>query len=192
VSAELPRVQAAAVLNAATLEERAAPGMLASIYGANLAAPDTRLTLDGRTMPIVSVETGRIQFYILPEVPFGISSLVVSNAIGRSDPITVPIAAASPGIFYDYFSGFAMGLDRPAPRGSSVEIYCTGLGLHPEDVQVTIGGVDAEVSYSGPAPGFLGLNQVNARIPDNIGSGTETLFLTIREIRSNQVKIGVQ
>jgi len=191
-SAELPRVQAAGVLNAATLQESAAPGMLVAIYGANLAAPGTAVALDGRAMPIVSVESGRIQFYILPDVPLGISSLVISNSLGSSDPVPVPVAAVSPGIFYDYFTGFALGLERPSARGSFVEIYCTGLGIHPEEVEATIGGVAAEVSYSGPAPGLLGVNQVNARIPENISPGPHVLQLTIHEIRSNSVKMGVQ
>jgi uncharacterized protein (TIGR03437 family) len=143
-------------------------------------------------MPIVSVENGRIQFYVLPAVPLGISTLVISNSLGSSDPVPVPVAAVSPGIFYDALSGFALGLERPSARGSFVEIYCTGLGIHPEEVEVTIGGVAAEVSYSALLPDLLGVNQVNARIPENISPGAHLLQLTIHEIRSNSVKIGVQ
>jgi uncharacterized protein (TIGR03437 family) len=191
-SALAPTVQAAAVLNAATLQQAAAPGMLATVYGANLDAPGTQVTLDGRSVPVVSVENGRIQFYIPPDAPLGISTVVISNALGSSDPIVVAIAAVAPGIFYDASSGFASGLERPSPRGTVVEIYCTGLGPHPENVVVTIGGIEAEVTYSGPAPGMLGVNQVNARIPENVPPGTRPMMLTIHEIRSNQVRIGVE
>ena len=191
-SAQAPRVRAASVLNAATLQPVAAPGMLASLYGINLEAAGTEVRLDGRIMPLVSVERGRIQFYILPDVPLGISNVVVHNALGASDPVTVPVAAAAPGIFADVASGFAAGLERPAARGSFIEIYCTGLGVHPEDVEVSIGGQPAAVSYSGPAPGLPGVNQVNAQIPQAVPPGTHTLMLTIHEIRSNVVKIGVE
>jgi minor extracellular serine protease Vpr len=44
---------------------------------------------------------------------------------------------------------------------------------------VTIGGVRATVDYSGAAPGFIGLYQVNVIVPDNTPTGVQPVTLTI-------------
>jgi len=76
-----------------------------------------------------------------------------------------------------------------------VEIYATGLGpigaaaLLP---QVRIGGALARVTYSGQAPGFAGLYQVNVQIPSGLSAGDQPLQLVIGGTLSNTVKIGVR
>ena len=79
----------------------------------------------------------------------------------------------------------------PAPRGSVIQIFATGAGdttpqLMPGEpapasgnpliltnVQptVTIGGQAAKVTFSGMAPGYVGLWQINAEVPQNITPG---------------------
>ena len=86
-------------------------------------------------------------------------------------------------------------------------IYCTGLGAvssPPEDgavgngqstkatATVTIGGVNATVSFSGLAPGFVGLYQVNAEVPMGVGSGNQSVVLSIAADSSNLVLLPVQ
>ena len=80
---------------------------------------------------------------------------------------------------------------RPVIRGSeSISIYCTGLGpvtnppasgtaaptfppsLTTAPPTVTIGGVPATVSFSGLAPGFVALYQVNVQVPQNAPTGS--------------------
>ena len=78
---------------------------------------------------------------------------------------------------------------RPARRGEYLEIYATGLGSvsrlqgdgqpkTPANVAisrtpvVTIGGVPAAVTFSGLAPGGVGLFQINAQIPDGALAGS--------------------
>jgi uncharacterized protein (TIGR03437 family) len=100
---------------------------------------------------------------------------------------------------------------RPATRGEFITIFCTGLGDVSNRPQsgaaalsdplshttmtpvVTIGGVDALVTFSGLAPGFAGLYQVNVQVPSNAPSGTAVpLILTIGGVASNAVTIAVQ
>ena len=57
---------------------------------------------------------------------------------------------------------------------------------------MTIGGVPAVIEYSGLAPGYLGLYQVNAQIPMDAPTGEQPLSLTINGVRSNVVKIGIR
>jgi uncharacterized protein (TIGR03437 family) len=84
---------------------------------------------------------------------------------------------------------------QPASRGQYIEIYATGLGkvvgpsgsTPPADGQpapgaplfntqatatVTIGGVNAPVTFAGLAPGFVALYQVNVQVPSNAQIGS--------------------
>jgi uncharacterized protein (TIGR03437 family) len=102
-------------------------------------------------------------------------------------------------------------LGRPVAAGEYIAIFGTGLG--PVSNQpptgaaalsnplsstltvpiVTIGGAAAKVTYSGLAPGFAGLYQVNALVPDDAPSGNSVnLVLSIGGVQSNTVTIAVQ
>ncbi|MGI8741950.1 MAG: BACON domain-containing protein [Bryobacteraceae bacterium] len=97
-------------------------------------------------------------------------------------------------------NGTVNGAANPAAKGSVIVIYATGEGvLTPQpptgsvtsatgptfpkpvsNVAVTIGGQPAQLLYSGEAPGLVsGVLQVNAVVPQNIGSGSQTVALTV-------------
>ena len=99
---------------------------------------------------------------------------------------------------------------RPAKPGEFLSIYCTGLGdvsnrpvlgaaspssplaatLAPPTV--TIGGVNAPVQFSGLAPGFVGLYQVNVTVPGGVAPGSGVpLVLTIGGVPSNTATIAL-
>jgi uncharacterized protein (TIGR03437 family) len=100
---------------------------------------------------------------------------------------------------------------RPVNPGEYIAIFCTGLGAVSNQPAtgaaasssplsatatlptVTIGGVGAQVTYSGLAPGFAGLYQVNAVVPDGTPSGSNVnLVISIGGVTSNTVTIAVQ
>ncbi len=57
---------------------------------------------------------------------------------------------------------------------------------------VTIDGAAAEILFSGAAPGFVGLNQINLRIPPNTRTGPNIpVVLTVGGKPSNPVTIPV-
>jgi uncharacterized protein (TIGR03437 family) len=136
---------------------------------------------------------------------------------------TFSLALFSPGIFSMNSQGTGQGaiLDssyrlvdssNPATPGTTVIlIYCTGLGQvtnqpptgspaagNPlsETVtkpMVTIGGVPANVTFSGLAPGFVGLYQVNAQVPASAPAGPSVpVVVSMGGVDSNPVTIAVQ
>jgi len=100
---------------------------------------------------------------------------------------------------------------RPAQPGDYITIYCTGLGpvtnqpatgalassttlsyTSGPSVTASIGGVNVLVSFSGLAPGFLGLYQVNAQVPPTAPTGSAVpLTITMGGSTSNQATIAI-
>jgi uncharacterized protein (TIGR03437 family) len=99
----------------------------------------------------------------------------------------------------------------PAPRGASVLIFATGLGEvrntppvgQPAPVDplatsvlvpvVTIGGVEVPVAYSGLAPGFVGLFQINVTITDEVPTGPAVpITVTIGGQVSNTASVAIR
>jgi uncharacterized protein (TIGR03437 family) len=161
----------------------------------------------------------QINFQVPWEVAGGSSASIVVTSDGVSSaPLVVPVSTAQPGIFSYNVAGQNFGAilhanfqladaAHPASAGETVLIYCTGLGavLSPPgdgaagngqptkaEASVTIGGVDATVSFSGLAPGFVGLYQVNAEVPTGLGSGDRPVVLSIAGASSNSVLLPVQ
>lgn len=134
----------------------------------------------------------------------------------------VQLAPYAPGVFEYSGSGgtrFAAALDReyrlltpqnPARRGQPVQLFVNGLGpvdRRPASGQpapadplartlelpvVTIGGRPAAVSFSGLAPGFAGLYQVNVTAPSDTPSGTQPLVISIGGVDSRPSNIPVE
>jgi uncharacterized protein (TIGR03437 family) len=135
---------------------------------------------------------------------------------------TVSLAAYAPGIFVSQ-PATALGAivdshyllvdsANPATAGSTVvQIFCTGLGPVTNQpatgaaspgsplawtttkATATIGGMAADVSFSGLAPGFVGLYQVNALVPPGSAKGGAVpVTIAIGGVSSNTVTIAVQ
>ncbi|HYM11191.1 MAG TPA: SBBP repeat-containing protein [Bryobacterales bacterium] len=100
---------------------------------------------------------------------------------------------------------------RPVRRGEYIEIYGVGLGAVTNQPAsgaaalssplsstttmpvVTIGGAPATVIFSGLAPGFAGLYQVNVQVPDNALAGNAApVALSVGGVNANTVTIAVQ
>ena len=131
--------------------------------------------------------------------------------------ISVPVLAAQPGIINYAAAGGNFGVilhsnfqladsGHPAVPGETVLIYCTGLGVvssPPADgaaangqstvtaATVTIGGAKAKVSFSGLAPGFVGLYQINAVVPAGLASGNQPVVITVGGSKSNSALLPI-
>jgi uncharacterized protein (TIGR03437 family) len=149
-------------------------------------------------------------------------TIVVTNNGAVSDPVTLPLQREQPGIFVADWNTSAgavlhggdyslVSAGAPAARGEVVLIYCTGLGpvspapptgqpapaspLSATTIPpvVSFGGVPAgEVFFSGLAPGYVGLYQVNVRIPANAPTGAIDVVIQTEAQASKPVKLTVQ
>ena len=127
--------------------------------------------------------------------------LIVRRGSALSVPETLSLGPSQPAVFTQNQAGTGQGAivngvtnvladgSNPVRAGDVISIYCTGLGLvNPpvtegvaasltvlsqtvNPVTVTIGGVSAPVQFSGIAPGFVGLYQVNAVVPAGVAAG---------------------
>jgi len=101
------------------------------------------------------------------------------------------------------------GSTHPCKAGSIISLYGTGPGLltsQPPDGQPATGAVntvlkpqviingtilpDSDVSYSGAAPGYVGLWQINAKVPTNAPPGDVRVVVTYAGFPSNQDSSG--
>ena len=137
----------------------------------------------------------------------------VPVAVSAGGLLTAPqnylIAPTQPGIFIAGANAAILDVSfqqvtaqNPARPGDTLQIFCTGLGAVQEQVEtgtpapsfstvglpvpVTIGGMEAAIAYQGQAPGFVGLYQVNARVPASVAPGDAVpLVLTQNGIVAN-------
>src|SRR5205823_1829366 len=101
-------------------------------------------------------------------------------------PVT-PIAAGSYVILYLTGEG---SLSPPVSDG--IAAPPSPLSLITGDVQVTIGGKLAMVTYQGIAPGFAGLAQLNVIVPSGLSPGDQSVVVTINGVPSNTGLITVR
>ena len=57
---------------------------------------------------------------------------------------------------------------------------------------MNIAGLPALVTFSGLAPGFVGLYQVNVQVPAGVPSGTQEVELIVNNVPGNTVTLAVQ
>lgn len=165
-----------ALLNAASMAQGAvAPGEIVTIFGAGFQPDQTRVLFDGRAATLFY--TGANQINALAPAQFAGSTTQISIVVNgmKIADWTSPVASAAPGIFTaSNGTGQAAAVNQdgsvnsssnPASRGSIISLYATGEGADSAAASLTIGNYPAQLLYSGPAPGFPGLMQINAQIP---------------------------
>jgi uncharacterized protein (TIGR03437 family) len=109
----------------------------------------------------------------------------MGRAMGLPDceAVSKASACAQAAHIGDVIQVFATGLGRATPNGDPNGKPLSGTNVAPatgnplyrtvDEPIVTIGGVPAKVQFSGLAPGFSGLYQVNVQIPPGIQTGDD-------------------
>jgi len=216
-----PAISSNGVVNAASfLPGPVAPGEMITIFGSNIGPSqltpgqlsatgavstmlaETRALFDGIPAPLIYVGSTQVS----ASVPYGVSGklstqLEIEYRGIRSNPVSVQVNEAAPGLFTANSSGRGQAaalnengsinsILRPAEPGSIVVLYGTGEGqTDPPGVdgristdplpkplhapQVLIDGTVADILYAGAAPGQVaGVFQINVRVPVDISGGS--------------------
>ncbi|MCX6629920.1 MAG: hypothetical protein NTW28_20065, partial [Candidatus Solibacter sp.] len=180
-----------AVVNAASYAAGVAPGSLATLFGVNLSGAN--VSLNGVNVRPFYADDRQVNFYVPAGTPVGEAALTVTAPSGLQVASTLNLVSVQPGIFNPgvLHSGTAVSAHTtPVRAGEFIEIYCTGLNTVTPTVY--FGAAAAIPSYSGLAPGFVGLYQVNVQVPPGLPSGTVPLVITSGNSYSNEVRIAVQ
>ena len=174
-----------------------------------------RLLVNDVPAPLLFVSAGQINFQIPSNVPVGQESrvqVVMDGSDAQSGAFAA--AAADPGIIVNPRTNEAIALHpadnslissaSPAARGEVIVLYAVGPGATEPPVpdgspagstpapnaagetKAFINDVGAKVAFSGLAPGFVGLWQINLTLPDdNSLTGETSLRIALDDIASN-------
>jgi uncharacterized protein (TIGR03437 family) len=217
--------------SAATGTSPFAAGQLISIYGTQLGPSagsgiqlgpggavttsngGTQVLFGGAAAPILYTGAGQVNAAIPCSLAGQTSTQMVVEYLGaQSAPVTLSLGPAAPGIFTADGSGQGQaaalnqdnsfnGPSNPAPPGSIVTFYATGVGptspcmdgqVYQSNfpvlmlpVIVGVGKSGAQVLYSGQAPDLVsGVAQFNIVIPSDAPSGVVPLTLVVGGIFS--------
>jgi uncharacterized protein (TIGR03437 family) len=209
---------AAAVVNAASFANGIAAGALQTITGVNFAGGQTaqsnfpwpptlagtRVLLNGTALPLLYVSDTQVNFYVPQTAALGSAVLSVVTPSAVHADVGVNIVPLQPGIFPGavLHAGTAVSaVTTPVHAGDYIEIYCTGLGPTQasgnfQTTQFTptvfIGAVPLVPVYSGLAPGYLGLYQVDVQVPAGLAPGGQSVILEMNLQHSNTISVTVQ
>ncbi len=160
---------------------------------------DAQVILAGRALPLLATTPGQINAMVPYDIePNTSHQLLVRRGTSYSRPVPVNVGPAQPA-FFQRPDGRAIAVAfrgsqqfeaipaNPVRAGDVVVFYCAGLGaVTPAlrageaplsitntagQVRITIGGVEIPIAFAGLAPGFAGLYQVNAVIPEGVPAG---------------------
>ncbi|MGH9593345.1 MAG: IPT/TIG domain-containing protein, partial [Bryobacteraceae bacterium] len=165
------------ITSAANFQLKAvAPGSLATVFGANFGASGASVTFGGMAATILFQNAAQLNVLVPASLANQTSTQVIVTANAEnSAPATVELGQYEPAIF----AGGVLNQDsslnsksNPAGPGSIIQIFATGLS-GPGVIEAKIGSAPVNyLEYSGPAPGLIGVQQVNLQIPQNTSASS--------------------
>ena len=154
--------------------------------------------------PIYYVSSTQLSVVVPWELSTPIALIQVVYNGAPSNTVTEFVNTTTPGVFTvpsggigyaaaQHTSDFSLvSPSNPAQIGETIAVYVSGLGdVSPgvadgaagifsnttNTILAEIGGISATVSYSGLAPGLVGLYQLNIQIPSGVTAGDNTLSI---------------
>jgi uncharacterized protein (TIGR03437 family) len=180
------------------------------------------LKIEGVSAPLYDVRASQVSFLVPASLAPGLHSVQVNLPAGTVSG-SVRVVSAAPGLFtlsaQTPPQGAIINQDgvtinassAPAKRGDVVSVYGTGPGAFKQPVtdgalpgasplngtvstpQVFVGGVEAEVKYSGLNPSIAGLWQLNFVVPNlAFVTGRVPVVVFMDGVDSNEVTVFVQ
>jgi uncharacterized protein (TIGR03437 family) len=205
------------IVNSASLSPvSVAPGSIISIFGTRLATgaavandvahPPTTLngvtvSIGGAAASLFYVSPTQINAVVDSKTPVGNDTVTIVTSNGTQSTTLAVSNDAAPGLFALNGAGtrdgailnaltFLLGDFSVRTSGSQTYLALYATGLTSTSPTVTIGGVPVQVTFAGPAPCCLGLQQINVVLPDSLaGAGRVPVIATVNGHASNTVEI---
>lgn len=172
----------ASVLNAASFAAvPVVPGSLTTIMGSAFDRKTVSATFDSLPATILFSSATQINLMVPKELaPGGSSQLVVTVDGSSSAPHTVEVAPFEPAIFRGAIlnqDATVNSANHGAAPGSVIALWATGLSgdgtitghIHDRDIAVPY--------YAGPAPGLIGVQQINLVVPPDLPAMTTEVYV---------------
>jgi len=206
------------VSNAASGKVSFAPGMLMSVYGANL-SPKTQhagtlplplnmqgvtATVNGVSAPLLDVLPGQLNLQVPYETGAGTAILGVNNN-GQVTSFPFQVIPSAPGIFMD--GGGNLVPYASGKAGQILLAFITGegdvtppliTGANPNNLPtpglpatLTVGGVPATIDFIGIPNWGVGVTQINFTVPAGVPLGPQPVVVTIGGVASPPVTLTV-
>jgi len=163
-----------------------------------------QVLINGAAVPVYSVSPTQVSAQVPFGITTSVAQIQVVNNGSLSNAVTEFVYETLPGVFTEPPGGLGLGAvlhtnyalvteKNPAKVGETVLVYATGMGtVFPtvgdgqpasstslsktsHTITADVGGVSAVVSFSGLAPGYAGLYQINLQIPSGVTDGDNTL-----------------
>jgi uncharacterized protein (TIGR03437 family) len=153
---------------------------LAILTGTNLQGKAVAVTFDGIAATILSATNTSIEVQVPPTLaPNPTSKVQVTADAGQSAALAVAVTDVAPVIFPNGVlnqDSSVNSVSNPAALGSEIQIFSTGLmGAVQAPVLVKLNDRQPTPVFAGPAPGLIGVNQVNVVVPSDMTATTAQL-----------------
>ena len=171
---------------------------------------NVEVLVGGKAAPLLFVSPLQINFQVSGKLDVTTQSLVeikvAGTTVARSQ---LTVLSGAPGIFVATDLNYQpIAAATPIKRGEPLIVWATGhgeLSAPLEDGQpasgilyttkanprVTIGGVEAEVLFSGLTPGLAGVWQINVRVPNDAPLGANVPLVVEQGFASNAIPLVV-
>jgi len=168
------------ISHAATFDRGAlAPGTIATAFGNRLKGDKVEMLVSGVSARIFFSNDTQINFEVPASLPTSGTVTAFASVDGRNSPARqIVLAPAAPGIFANAIlnqDNSVNAAGNPAVAGTIVQAFLTGLPSSGAPVTVKVHDYTVQPQFASTAPGFIGLQQVNAAIPATLQSITSEL-----------------
>jgi len=194
-----PRLRFQSLVNSATMRPDLSPGVLASLFGQNLAvegAGPVQVTFNGLAAPLVSVTSGQINLQIPATLEPGPVVMEAYNGIVKGKPMVANLDIASPGIFaVTHANGSLVAPDNPVVPGETLVLLATGIGdgslASTSDLRIASGEQLVAPIRVAPVSSLPGVYVIHFPAP-GAGVSSSPVFLWAGGERSNALALTVR
>jgi len=179
----------------------------------------TTVTVNESILPLMFVSPQQINAQLPSGLSAGNYTLEIQNSGQPNISGTFTVARNAPGLFFQtinsvnyatalHADGSLVTTASPAAAGETISLLGTGYGPYKntvldgffppnpppavnDSVSLSVGGVKPG-STSVAAPGFIGLDLTQFKVPTGLPSGSVAVFVTINGVESNTVMLPVQ